>query len=43
MMDYTHIDVCDVCGEDLEDGRWLSGLCEACEAAAKAAKRVLDA
>ncbi len=39
---YCGIDKCDACGADLEDGRWLSGLCEACEAAAKKAKKVID-
>lgn len=32
-MAYTDIDSCDVCGADLEDGRWLVGLCKRCETA----------
>ncbi len=41
-MTYHGIDRCDNCGQPLEDGRWLAGLCESCERAVKAAKRVLD-
>ncbi len=33
---------CDHCGEVLAEGRQLAGLCESCERAVKAAKRVLD-
>ncbi len=40
---YHGIDYCDACGEVLDEGKWLSGLCQSCEQAAKAAKRVLDA
>ena len=36
------IDRCDHCGEVLAEGRQLAGLCESCERAVKAAKRVPD-
>ena len=38
-----HGDHCDSCGEVLTEGRQLAGLCESCELAMKAAKKVLDA
>ena len=41
-MVYCGIDYCDSCGQPLEDGQWLSGLCQSCEQKAKAAKKVLD-
>ncbi len=41
-MTYHGIDLCDNCGEVLEDGRSLAGLCEVCELAMKAAKRVVE-
>ncbi len=42
-MNFYGIDRCDYCGEPLAEGRQLAGLCEGCEMAMKAAKRVLDA
>jgi len=41
-MGYFGIDYCDACGQPLEDGQWLSGLCQSCEMAAKKAKKVID-
>jgi len=41
-MTYHGIDLCDECRGPLEDARWLAGLCESCELAMKAAKKVLD-
>ena len=38
-MAYKGINFCDRCGEVLERGGWLSGLCKVCEAAAKAVKK----
>ncbi len=37
-MTYRGIDKCDGCGQPLKKGQWLSGLCKACEGAAKAPK-----
>ena len=41
-MVYSGIDYCDACGQPLDDGQWLSGLCESCERGVEVAKRVLD-
>ncbi len=30
-MSYDGIDKCDYCGQPLEEGRSLAGICEACE------------
>ncbi len=42
-MTYRGIDKCDGCGQPLKKGQWLSGLCKACEAAAKAPKEPTEA
>ncbi len=34
-MAYHGIDKCDRCGQSLEEGQWLVGLCRACEAGVK--------
>ncbi len=31
VVQYHGIDRCDRCGQPLEDGQWLVGLCRACE------------
>ncbi len=39
---YHGIDLCDNCGEPLEEGKWLSGLCQSYERGVEAAKRMLE-
>ena len=41
-MEYTDIDSCEVCGEDLQDGRGMHGICEFCEEAKKNTKRAVE-
>ncbi len=36
---YHGIDRCDRCGQPLEQGQWLSGLCKSCEQAQKAPRK----
>ena len=42
VVQYHGIDRCDRCGQPLEDGQWLSGLCERCEQAEKPKKRPVE-
>ncbi len=39
---YHGIDCCDNCGQLLEQGQWLCGLCRACEQAQKMPKRSVE-
>ena len=41
-MTYKGINFCDECGQRLEDGQWLSGLCRLCEEAQKNRKRPVE-
>ena len=41
-MMYHGIDNCDRCGQPLEDGQWLVGLCRACEQAQKMPKMSVE-
>ena len=36
---YYGIDRCDRCGQPLEEGRWLAGICAACDQTLKKPKR----
>ncbi len=42
VVQYHGIDRCDRCGQLLEDGQWLAGLCRACEQAQKMPKRSVE-
>ena len=39
---YHGIDRCDRCGQPLEQGQWLVGLCQSCEQVQKAPKRPVE-
>ena len=43
LVQYHGIDRCDNCGQPLEDGQWLLGLCLVCEQGQKNPKRLVEA
>jgi len=42
LVQYHGIDRCDRCGQPLEDGQWLSGLCRVCEEAVRKPTRPVE-